>query len=231
MAKYLTNKETQAALERIIYEAQKKLVLISPYIRLTNALYSRIKGAGDRGVSIKIIHRVNEVKPEQLENLRIIKGAEIRCTADLHAKCYFNEKEMLVTSLNLLGSSEENWEMGIQLHCETDKEMFDAARRDALDIFGTALTHEKQTPTPDKKKPAEEKNKKVPEHGYCIRCEKEIPFNIEKPYCHHCYDSWADYKNADYEEKFCHSCSKEENTTMEKPLCYKCYKKYEAVLA
>lgn len=49
MAKYLTNKETQASLERIIIQAEKKLILISPYIKLTNLMLSRIKAAADKG--------------------------------------------------------------------------------------------------------------------------------------------------------------------------------------
>lgn len=89
MAKYLTNKETQASLERIIIQAEKKLILISPYIKLTNTMLARIKAAADKGVVIKIIFRANKVDKGELERLRTIKNVDLKSTDDLHAKCYF----------------------------------------------------------------------------------------------------------------------------------------------
>ncbi len=134
MAKYLTNKETQATLERIIIRAEKKLILISPYIKMTNTMFARLKSAAEKGVMIKIIYRENKVDSNELIKLNSIKNISLKSTNDLHAKCYFNEKEMIITSLNLLDSSEKNWEMGIHIDRTNDKEIYEDALNDALTI-------------------------------------------------------------------------------------------------
>jgi len=54
MASYRTNKETQAAIENIITNAEKQLVLVSPYIKLTNTWLARMKDCAARGVQIKL---------------------------------------------------------------------------------------------------------------------------------------------------------------------------------
>ncbi len=61
--------------------------------------------------------------------------------------------------------------------------------------------------------------------GYCIRCESEIPFNTNIPYCNKCYSTWQQFGKRSYEEQVCHGCKKPEKTSMEKPLCYSCFKK------
>lgn len=63
------------------------------------------------------------------------------------------------------------------------------------------------------------------EEGYCIRCETEIPYDINRPYCNKCYKIWSQFNNPDYQEQVCHSCGNQEYTSMEKPECYSCYKR------
>ena len=66
---------------------------------------------------------------------------------------------------------------------------------------------------------------KEDEKGHCIRCGKNIPFNIEAPYCPDCYRTWARYKDDNFKEKYCIKCGKIEETSMKWPLCPLCYKK------
>lgn len=204
MANYLTSKNTQAALEKIIMTAEKKLVLVSPFITLTNQLFSRIKASAERGVRIKIIYRFDKVKKEELERLKAIKNIELKCIPDLHAKCYFNEKEMIITSLNLLDTSERNWEMGVLISRTNDKEIFEAAMNDVQTIYMDSGSLPEIT---NKTKPKEFKStysKPKSNGGYCIRCGDEIRFNIKKPLCPDCYESWDEWGNEDYPENFCH---------------------------
>ena len=66
----------------------------------------------------------------------------------------------------------------------------------------------------------------VPNRGFCIRCQSDLPTNSAKPYCTDCYSIWRLYENEDYEELYCHICGNEHTTTMIKPLCTACYRKY-----
>lgn len=225
MAKYLTNKETQVALDNIILNAEKKLILVSPYISLTNYMFTRIKSAAEKGVAVKMIYRKGVVKEKEIERLNSIENIELKSTEDLHAKCYFNEKEMLITSLNLLDTSEKNWEMGILIKRNDDKEIFDTAMRDVQAIFINSdpllakrikINREEFTPRVLKTN-----------HGFCIRCSEEIEFNIEKPLCRSCYYKWNEWGNYDYPEEFCHFTGEKshQETSMEYPIINKNWKK------
>lgn len=235
MAKYLTNKATQAALEKIITQAEKKLVLISPYIKLTNTWLARIKAIGEKGISIKIIYRKDKLDRTELERLKVVKNIELKYTDDLHAKCYFNEKEMIITSLNLLESSEKNWEMGILINREKDKEIYDDTIADVVTIFQDAIPTISTETRPNlyrqetSKQPTQKKAKatSLPTKGHCISCGDSVKFNVEKPLCRDC---WEDFDEFYDEGEHCFCCGKEEETEFYKPLCYPCYKEYEHLL-
>jgi hypothetical protein len=204
MATYLTSKETQAALEKIIMTAEKQLILVSPFITLTNQLFSRIKAAAEKGVRIKMIYRKDKVKQEELDRIKRVKNIELKCIPDLHAKCYFNEKEMIITSLNLLDTSERNWEMGIKISRTDDKQLYESAMNDVQTIYmdSACTTKASLEPKIKERKPTTPTSKS--HDGFCIRCGDGIKFELKKPLCRDCFESWADWGNEDYPENFCH---------------------------
>ena len=60
--------------------------------------------------------------------------------------------------------------------------------------------------------------------GYCIRCSKRIPENLERPLCYNCFKEWNKFKKDDFVEKVCHKCGEKNKTSVAKPMCYNCYK-------
>jgi phosphatidylserine/phosphatidylglycerophosphate/cardiolipin synthase-like enzyme len=206
MAEFQTNKETQASIERIITNAEKKLILVSPYIKLTSTLFTRLKASAARGIAIKIICRTGELKDDGVKQLATHENVELKFMANLHAKCYFNESEMIVTSLNLLESSEKNWEMGILINRLNDKVMFEKAMGEVHVIFNDSNS-QSAVPTSvtlPKKIINSSSAKANLERGYCIRCEGHIPFDKDKPLCKGCYASWNEWEDETYPEKYCH---------------------------
>jgi hypothetical protein len=213
MAEFQTNKETQASIERIISDADKQLILVSPYIKLTKTLFTRLKVCAERGVSIKIMYRTGELKDEGVSQLVAHGNVELRFTDDLHAKCYFNEKEMIVTSLNLLESSEKNWEMGVLIDRIKDKNIFEKAMREVHTIFNGSNPRSEASVSvvfPKKIKPKSFVKLKS-DDGYCIRCEENIPFNKDKPLCKDCYASWNEWRDEEYPENYCHFSGRNSN--------------------
>lgn len=63
--------------------------------------------------------------------------------------------------------------------------------------------------------------------GFCIRCKRNIPLNLDHPFCYYCFRSWAKYHNWNYLENFCHNCGESTNTSRSKPLCDNCYHEEE----
>lgn len=232
MAKFLTTQGTSYHIENVIMDAKKKLVLVSPYLQISKTFFERLRDASSKGVQVKIIFGKDELKPNERNSLAELKNLELFFFENLHAKCYFNESEMVITSMNMYEFSEKNnREMGVHIIKQDDGELFDKAVEETLSIVKASeliqLTKTKRKFFQEKTTGNGKTRKKKPKRGYCIRCEERIPYDIEKPYCWDCYSTWSQFENPDYEESVCHSCGEFEVSTMAKPVCYECYKEYE----
>ena len=130
MAKFLTTTEISASLERIIKGADKKLWIISPYLQINDRIKDLLKDKGRSKkdasqIDIRVIYRENKLPPEEKRWLESISSIKTRSRSNLHAKCYFNDKEALLTSMNLYEYSQvNNDEMGILVSKEQDPDPF-----------------------------------------------------------------------------------------------------------
>lgn len=91
----------------LIEDAKEKIVLVSPYVKISKwfRLVNKIKNALERGVDIEIYVRAGEKDSIREVEALGLKPIEVK---NLHCKFYYNEKYGVVTSLNLLLSSEIN---------------------------------------------------------------------------------------------------------------------------
>src|SRR3954469_12886779 len=112
----LDKRETVSRLYELIDQAERRLLLISPYVSLDKLrdLYRALDGALDkRTVKVTLVGRDcpdegNFVMKSDLLPKLQAKGLEVRLLKDLHAKMYVSEKAALVTSLNLTDASMNN---------------------------------------------------------------------------------------------------------------------------
>lgn len=230
MAEFLTTNGTSYHIEKIILGARKKLVLVSPYLQISKTFLERLKDASNKDVAITIIYGKDELKPNEKKSLLELKNIELHYFQNLHAKCYFNEHEMVITSMNMYEFSEKNnREMGVYITKENDQTLFEKAVNETLSILQSSekLNNTNKGISKTVVKQNSFVKTKTSNNGFCIRCSDAIPYNIDKPYCIDCYSSWSKYTNLFYEENHCHGCNKKEKATMEKPFCYSCYKKFE----
>lgn len=241
MAEIVSAKGTGHKVEQIIQGARTELILISPYLRLDDTYMQELKRALDRKVSVKFVFREEDLKKPESEKLRSLTGLQLFSLPRLHAKCYYNEQRMVITSMNLHESSEvNNREIGVFIDRTEDQRLYADAVEQARSILESAKPLPRHAPEPTYASPLSRtgKGKRSPVgafiHGftkgilngaYCIRCATRIPLNAERPLCDSCYREWAKWKNEDYEEEHCHQCGKERKTTMAKPLCRTCYSK------
>jgi hypothetical protein len=236
MAEFLTTSGTSHHIENIIIEAKAKLVLVSPYLQLSKTFYERLKDASNKGVQIKIIFGKDELKPNERNSLAELKNVELFFFENLHAKCYFNETRMVITSMNMFEFSEKNnREMGVLIDRNLDKELFEKAMNETLSIIQSsepiALRKSNRSFSQEKNSTqVKQSNYKKVIRGYCIRCEARIDYDPNRPYCGDCYSTWAQFENAAYEETVCHRCGEYEQTSMNKPQCYGCYSEWQKEL-
>lgn len=233
MAEFLTTNGTSYNIENIIIDAKSKLILVSPYLQISKTFYERLKDASNKNVAIKIIYGKDELKTNERNSLAELNNVELYFFENLHAKCYFNETKMVITSMNMYEFSEKNnREMGVLIDRNTDKELFDKAVKETLSIIQSAkqiaLRKTDKTIFVDKKQSNKnQSNYKKIIKGYCIRCETLIDYNPTRPYCGNCFSTWSQFENPDYQENVCHRCGEYEITSMNKPQCYSCYTEHQ----
>ena len=224
MAEFLTTTGVSYRIEDIITNSEEYLTLVSPYLKFSKTLYERLKDATSRGIVTTIVFGKSELDYKQNELLETLPCLRVFYFENLHAKCYFNEKNMVITSMNMYEFSEKNnREMGIFLDRKKDNQMFEEASKETESIIASAeLDYSSIHETNNATKQSNNQH----EYGSCIRCARSIPLNPHAPYCPDCYHIWTEYGNPYYEEKVCHCCKKPEYTTIQKPMCYSCYKKH-----
>jgi phosphatidylserine/phosphatidylglycerophosphate/cardiolipin synthase-like enzyme len=126
MAEFLDTQGVSYYLKKLINNANDKLYLISPYLQLNNQLKLSLEDRHKFSIDIIIIYgKVSDINPDDSTWLQSMPGIKLLFHKDLHAKCYFNEKEAIITSMNLyMFSQQNNVEMGIYISKEKDEELY-----------------------------------------------------------------------------------------------------------
>ena len=174
MATFLPRKGIVFNLDKIIDEAAEQLVLISPYIKADDETKSRIEKSTRRGTRIDAIYG----KSQSERNLGNVKasfdmpGITVYFLKDLHAKCYLNEKEALLTSMNLHEFSQEhNDEMGILVSKKDDPALYRDIHQEANWLLRAASGESSTSSTSKPKlKEVETPKQTKPEAGTFFGC-------------------------------------------------------------
>lgn len=243
MAKFLNGPGVQSALVDIITNAERKLLIISPYLNIPVQTKNYLKSVDKKGVPTSIVYRSDsKITDADLAFFKDLKNFTLVHCDYLHSKCYLNDKEGLITSMNLFEYSQtHNWEMGIYFSKSADQELYNDVKKEIDHLNNHAKPHivkgkilESPAATPQKTvqktvqkavfKPTTAPNKSTllkildvvtGEEGYCIRCGTGLKkFDLQKPFCDKCYASWARYKNQKYKEKYCHACGQKDAGSM-----------------
>ncbi len=246
MAEFLTTTGVSHHLEEVIKRANDRLIIVSPYLKLNRRVRELLEERDRAKLDIRLVYGKRDLRPEEINWL---ESVSIRTSfrENLHAKCYMNEKQAILTSMNLYEFSQQNNdEMGVLVSIDKDPDLFGDIRREvqrilegsdefrvtvarvqpAETVAPPAITRD--TPRAPQRKP--EPAVGIPNTAFCIRDKAVIPPNPGKPYCDRCFGSWNRYKNYEYEEKCCHICGNENSSTMAKPLCLSCYRTYKDIL-
>jgi hypothetical protein len=177
--KILPPDSISSELLNLIHSANEYLVLVSPYVRMGQwvRLTAALSSAQKRGVSIKAFVRYDPDNASSWEELEAI-GIKPRLIANLHAKFYFNETGGLISSLNLLSSSNANsLEIGCKLDTEAElQELKDFVKRYIIPL------EEKERPSEDDLYLSKEKFSVLLENGlfHATRSRSRVFFKNNK---------------------------------------------------
>ncbi|CAG5083798.1 phospholipase D-like domain-containing protein [Parvicella tangerina] len=240
MAKFLRNKGLVQKITDVIEEANKELLILSPYYYISKEHLDGLKEASSKGVRIVLIYSKAELKQQEVNKLSQIRNLEVRYIENLHAKCYLNEDEAIISTMNLHEFSiNHNFEMGVLFGVKQDEDNYNKVKAEIERIYKRSERRRIQdlqygivetiTERINPKKYTEkalgfvERKFDKKHYGYCIRTGKPIPFNISKPLSLEAYQAWAQYHNYDYPEQFCHFSGESSHgeTCMEYPVMRK----------
>ncbi len=201
------------------------MILISPYLKVNDRVRQALQELDRFKYDIRLVFRDNQLNPSEQKWLSALSNIRTSFCQNLHAKCYLNETEAIITSMNLYESSQiNNYEMGVLVTKEQDPDLYKAIYEEAM-ILVRDSTDVRITVSEVPKKPMFSENKTLPPvSGFCIRCHTELKLNPMIPYCKDCYTLWKKKQDDTQEERYCHICGKANPSSINKPSCYECYK-------
>ena len=235
----------------LIEKAQREIIIVSPWVKMWTHLKEELEHAKKKGVQISLYYRLDE-KEINIDEL-LPYFTHFIPIKNLHAKIYFIDDDVVVSSMNLYDYSQQsNKEIAILLKDQSHKDELRNYLDSRLKPFAVRIHRQtkqyerekassKQT-TGDRSKTQVEPFKPVSgigslvqkaaeflsslqnQPGRCIRCGTSIEFDPFRPLCGDCYREWSKYENETYTENFCHDCGKKSKTSYAKPLCYECFK-------
>jgi len=126
MAKFLDGPGVQSSLTDLMKNTEKELFIISPYLKISILMKNYLKSIDHRNLPITITYRSDsKINDDDLAFFQGLDHLKLYHCENLHTKCYINEKEGIITSMNLHEHSQtHNWEMGIKFTRSEDPGIF-----------------------------------------------------------------------------------------------------------
>lgn len=239
MARFLDTRAAVSEISALIKNADKTLVLITPYLKLSSDFKEMLAYRDSQRKSTTIIYGKTSLADDEKQFLAGLRGVVLRYHQNLHAKCYYNDEFIILTSLNLYDfSMVHNKEMGVLIDRNDPNDgllaMGVLQEVEMISHFSELVPKKAKSNKrlgehgllgsffKGKKKEAKESGGTKP-NGYCIRTGVQIPFDLEMPFCPEAYERWNQYKNRDYSEKYCHFSGEPGNgqVSMNRPILRK----------
>jgi phosphatidylserine/phosphatidylglycerophosphate/cardiolipin synthase-like enzyme len=236
MARFLDTTAVSDRIVQVIKTAAERLTLVSPYLKMNRRVKELLEEKSlMKALNISVVYGKNELHPDEMNWLKSQEQIKTWFRKSLHAKCYLNEKEAVITSMNLHEfSGKENDEMGLQVLRSEEPALYEEIRKEVDRIIQNSeqirvvVEHiAPEVQASSSRRPPTAHVVVPPKNGACIRCSAELKLDPLHPYCRDCYAKWKVYENAKYEEKYCHICAKANKSTLQKPTCMDCYKKFK----
>ncbi|MBT4202714.1 MAG: hypothetical protein HOE15_06305 [Flavobacteriales bacterium] len=126
MAIFLRTTGISFRLDELIRNTQDRLILISPYLQFNKKVRDNLESLCIQKRDVRIIYRENKLQVQESNWLYSQVGIRTSICSSLHAKCYINENEAIVTSMNLYSFSQQNNdEMGIYVTKQDDPKLYE----------------------------------------------------------------------------------------------------------
>lgn len=132
--KFIPPLEISSKIMTLIEDAREELILVSPYLQITN--WTKMKNCLERAVKRNVSITLY-VREDIVQDYSFVKriGIKLVLVKYLHAKLYLNEKRGIVTSQNMIYFSDVN---SIDIGYETEK---NSERKELVDFINNSITN------------------------------------------------------------------------------------------
>ncbi len=245
---------TNSLLGRIIDDAQKHILLISPSLNVNGKMRERLERAVSRGVSLFIIHSKGDADEDTLDWVKGLDNSNVACVADLHVRLYMSENGAIVSTMDVSDYDEMNHEeIGVIFDRRSEKQEYKDLLLLALYLVGSSeieygawdtteverfmrgpmgldISQIVQSKTPRRTCVTTESITvgRAPTKCHCIRCGRQILVDSGIVYCDRCFKSWSKRGNLDFVEitGYCHVCGEPYRASAKKSVCINCLYRY-----
>ena len=231
MGEFLTTAGVSHRLEQIIKNANEDLILISPYFNVNRRVKELLEHKDRENINIRVVCRKSKLPKSENNWFSSLASVHTVFRKNLHAKCYLNENEALLTSMNLYEFSQiNNDEMGIFITRTEEPDLYKSIYEESVRLAtksekaDTTVGERKRRTSEGSSDRTQKQPAKTVQSGFCIRCNANIPIEPTQPYCGSCFGSWNRFKNRKFSENYCHSCGGRHSTSFAKPDCRSCYR-------
>ncbi|OEU65201.1 MAG: hypothetical protein BA863_13080 [Desulfovibrio sp. S3730MH75] len=133
MIKFVTTQGINYHLEELLKDAQKEIIIVTPYVKINFRLREILQQKKKSGVNIIIVCRKKDLN-ESIDDISSL----VVDRPNLHAKCYVNENIAIVGSLNMYEFSQvNNDEMGFCISNEQDSvHLYEEVKEEAKRLCG-----------------------------------------------------------------------------------------------
>ncbi|WP_439880922.1 phospholipase D family protein [Pontibacter sp. MBLB2868] len=139
MSEFITTKGIAYHIEELVKRADKEITLVTPYLKIAPLLLERIMEHDRKGCFTTIIYGKDELRADQKLALSRLNNLNLYFAKNLHAKCYYNEKQLLITSMNLYEFSENNnREFGIVVDAKKERYLYQEVVKEVESIKASA---------------------------------------------------------------------------------------------
>lgn len=121
--KFIKPSEISSKIMTLIEESDEHVIIVSPYVKISKwyKLLKKFENLEKRNIPVAFIIRDDNTNQTSFAELNEL-GIKYTAVKDLHCKLYLNEKYAIVSSMNLLLSSEIN-SLELAYQTETESEL------------------------------------------------------------------------------------------------------------
>src|SRR5512138_3452404 len=99
--RFLTTVGISYAIDQVIISARKFIIIISPFFNISKIYVQNLQSSAKAGVAIDFVYGKKELNKTNETEIRKIDNVKMPYLENLHAKCYLNESNAIITSMNM----------------------------------------------------------------------------------------------------------------------------------